>query len=356
MALVEPRIDLSDAQALYYCLRCGAAYAREVDSCSTCAAGRPTARERVTDLMREAAPDAEGEQAWSDSLWGLAAEGRADHLSAVLDVLWREGVPFLLVDESGQALEPGAEGAIDLLAPPVPLKEIVREIEDGIVPQVPDHGDAAVPAPTEHAIKLISCADLYEANLVHARLDEVGIPYQDSRMSQQFGFTVGRLAKVDVYVTDSDLARARQAIDTAGLAEETGAGPLTVEQAEEEIEREQVRRKRQYTIARWFLYPTAFGFALAAPFALGVGPLDAVLHFAVGAALMAMAVWSHTNPRPAFLGAFLVASGAFVWALLADRPFLVVPGIICVLAMYFAYQSAVKADSAGGAAGSSGST
>jgi hypothetical protein len=220
MAHVDRRLDLADPQARYFCLLCGAAYAREVDGCATCGAESLTTHERILELLRSAAPDLDLDKLRSEPLGALSHGERREHLSEILEALWREGVPFLLADERGNALEPDAADAAELLAPPRHLQHVMREIVMGKPPDSIDLTGGEPPAPGGRTVKLISCASPYQAQLVQAQLDEAGIPYQVNRMVQQFAMSVGRMAFVDIYVMESDLEQAQRTITLEEL--ETG--------------------------------------------------------------------------------------------------------------------------------------
>jgi hypothetical protein len=264
-----------------------------------------------------------------EPLSGLPKTVTPGGIQMIRDVLRQRQVPFLLVGEKGEVLDPSADAPTTIMAPLKPLQCILEDDERKDIVEHAPAAETGLPRQGEHTALLAWVPSPYEAGIVQARLDCSGITYQTSHMTSQLPFTTGDLAGSEIYVAESDLDRAHRAI----AIDEKDASE------EDDTSLQQARLARRFRIARFFLYTVGLGYVAMSLFAFGVHMIDGLVHFGLGLLLMVLAHASHRTPRLAFLWSFLVLAVSSSWAMLADRPFLLIPGFGCLVAVYFAWEA-----------------
>lgn len=323
-------LRLSDPDAEFFCLGCGDGFREAVETC-TCGFGTPTTRTRVLSYLERSVPTGSLDRPVG-SLLATSSEFAAGDIATLRELLRANGTPFLVADAGGQMVPPDDASAVVLYAPLDVMEPVVRRHRFGqtVVPA----GDA------EPSVLLAEFGSPGEAELAAGRLEVAGIRYEIEHIAPQFALTVGAIGQTHIRVEESDLERARDAI---ALTEENDVARTWSKDDEDGMV--DARRRRRFLVARVLLYMLATGYALVAPFAYVVAAWEGVACAATAVVLVMLAAWSRRSPRRAFLGAFLAVAAANVWGMLAARPSFVLGGLLTMLATFYAFHSAVEAQS-----------
>jgi hypothetical protein len=349
----ERRVNLSDVEAESFCLQCGVAYRQQAGRCTSCAIAQPVPRQEVMELLEQSVPGYGPESLQIATLSALERAADEERFAEVRLLLRKGKIPHLMVGEKGEPLGPDIKDATTLLAPSDSLHDLVKALDRGEWPVDEVEGREEHPLLDDASVELISCTTTYEAEIIKGQLEAAGIPYQVNRMSAQFGLFAGGVGSCGIRVAESDLEHARKVIKAATAAQESRDveqdGPdASIEQrktvTDEAADDRLARRERRFRIARWFLYINAVCYLATAPFAFANHVVDAAANLILAVALIVLARWSRKQPTLAFALSFLVLAVGFLAAVISDRPFLVMPGFIAVLAVYFAHKTASEAE------------
>jgi hypothetical protein len=302
----QPRLDLSDPEAAFFCATCGARYARSVAACATCAASLLLARDEILAHISASAP---GLGTVSPVILVPAGDVGMEERAALRSELESRGLPFLLLGQDRRPLDPARWSDAEAIWVPESLARR-HAFQDPVL-----------------LVDLAQVGDEAEAARIRSRLEEAGIPFFLNQRYSPYEIGVGDLGQVRWYVDRRDLERARAAI----------RAPAPEGRDEEDVDGRQWRAGRRYRIARWFLFAQAVGGGLVA---LNLTrPFLAVWGLLVAAASLGIAVWSRRQPRRAF-GAALGLNAVLALVTAATRGVVGLVGLIPLLAVYFAWNAA----------------
>jgi len=344
-----PVVDLSDLDAQFFCLSCGAPLARERSRCGSCDGEALLSRKEIVKSLEASARErAEREDFESISLGPLPLV-QAQHVDAAVAFLQEQEIPHLLVDAARRLTDSKAAAcAIMVPAADLPfLRSHQRAWDDREGPGAAAHADDTV--------LLVRTDKDLQRSLVRSRLEEARVPFVVKQGAPQFGFDAGLIGAVEFHVERADLARAEECLDDlddepvvlpeAEDAEGHQGETTSAASPPDDDDMEAARLERRYRIARWFLVlpalPNAFFGALLVA---GGHMVPGVLEVALGISLLWLAAWSRKQPRRAFGWAFvvlLVCAGGMV---LGGSPLAALMiGAINLAAAYWAYKESVNA-------------
>jgi hypothetical protein len=306
-----------------------------------------------------------------------------EELSTVHSHLVQAKIPFLLFDSSRGTLEPEkVQSAQSLYVLESRYGSIKDQLAGWLVED--DRPSWAEGEEPEQLVQLYTAESEVQAPLISAILKEANIPFLAKRSASQMGIRYGALGTTTIFVEDLDRERAVEILNNAELVtdgstqqladmqaaekEEAGDGvpsplakhgegrdlpdaPYAVETTTDttpEVDADQddlesLRRERRYKAARMltFLYSAVLlvmGITL-----LSSSPVAAVMLLMVASVCIVLAKRSRHSPEAAFGSLFLLYLALGIMALVGfPRPMLI-PGVFVMLAVFFAYKTAIKA-------------
>ncbi|HYV17566.1 MAG TPA: hypothetical protein VFC25_00890 [Verrucomicrobiae bacterium] len=332
-------MDMSDPTAINLCFGCGASWTGEIEGrCPDCGEAL-VSRERILAEFEGSLrkPDASlPDMSSLDLLCTTTDEHEQSHQRNRLEEL---GVPYFCFREEQK---PAGDGS------PVPSTSFYiadLQLEWARDRLADAFGDSVL---------IARAANEFEAGIYRAALDDRGIRYTTSRLTQYPVVAVGPLAETLFFVAEADIGAARRAIEDVGDAEasddavpdrqESSASPTTEAGTSGDESRlaQDLRDERAYRIARFFLFISAamnlflsvtLDLFLQSSHIQTAVPMG-VLCFFTGAVLAALALWSRRNPEAAFgcslfllivyhivtmptVGLFSLVGSWFPWTILA---------------------------------------
>ncbi|HEV8198640.1 MAG TPA: CPBP family intramembrane glutamic endopeptidase [Candidatus Polarisedimenticolia bacterium] len=311
-------MDMSDPTAINLCFGCGASWTGEIEGrCPDCGEAL-VSRERILAEFEGSLrkPDASlPDMSSLDLLCTTTDEVEQSHQRNRLEEL---GVPYFCFREEQK---PAGDGS------PVPSTSFYiadLQLEWARDRLADAFGDSVL---------IARAANEFEAGIYRAALDDRGIRYTTSRLTQYPVVAVGPLAETLFFVAEADIGAARRAIEDVGDAEASGeqdvpggdalstddAGPDRQESSastttgdgvsgDESRLSQDLRDQRAYRMTRFFLFISAamnlllsatLGLFLQSSHIQTAVPIG-LLCFITGAVLAWLALWSRRNPEAAF--------------------------------------------------------
>ncbi len=307
------RVDLSDPEAICFCLCCGSPYRQTVETCGSCGEAALATRDELLSAVRSSLEDPALAGIETAILVELSRPQDAAQTSALTTELREGGLPFLLLDESGRPLP----------AQRVDAARVVLGPAGGTDGQELAYFDAVGPDQLVH---------------VQSRLDERGIEYSVHQAPHEFGLQVGDFAKIRIYVQRADLERARAALQAMEDLSTPAQGPTR-----SETETAEFRLQRRYKITRLFSWPVGIANIVYGFFLLGEPAAWSWIPILLGVAYVVLVVWSGKQPEKAFGMMLLIALASIIWGMVVSTPLIFFPSGVGLLAVLYAYEASVKA-------------